>query len=285
MAVCRRGAGRGRMRRAFRRAADRRPRGRKGRARLPRSTPGTCGNCWPIAVSRSAGPRRRRSWNAGRSWRPIMTCAREHTAWEQRIHAVFFHQGAPQLSAGARVPSRASPRCAPAAPAPVAGWAAAGRHRPDMLTAWGTPEVLRPRLLGAARYLPGAWCWPPAVASGRSPPAMTCWLAGAGRCFLLRAGGPVRRAGHRRLHLEASALPGTCRGGTGGPPAGRVRRPEGSRPRCAARHGLYAQVKAREGGRAPPVGIRQDRPAGLTHPQRARRRRAQTPPERRARSS
>src|SRR6266849_7635574 len=26
---------------------------------------------------------------------------REHTAWVQRIHAVFFHQGAPQLPAGA----------------------------------------------------------------------------------------------------------------------------------------------------------------------------------------
>ena len=30
-----------------------------------------------------------------------MICGAEHTAWVQRVHAVLFHQGAPQLGEGA----------------------------------------------------------------------------------------------------------------------------------------------------------------------------------------
>ena len=37
---------------------------------------------------------------------------REHTAWVQRIHAVFFHQGAPALGDGRCAPGRIWLRCA-----------------------------------------------------------------------------------------------------------------------------------------------------------------------------
>ena len=46
-----------------------------GTPRPTRPTPGTCGSCWPRAGCRSAGSRRRRSWSAGRCWRPTTTCA------------------------------------------------------------------------------------------------------------------------------------------------------------------------------------------------------------------
>jgi len=40
------------------------------------------------------------SWNAGRCSSCTTIFGAEHTAWVQRIHAVFFHQGAPQLGEG-----------------------------------------------------------------------------------------------------------------------------------------------------------------------------------------
>ena len=54
----------------------------------------------------------------------------EHTAWVQRIHAVFFHQGAPALGEAALRTDRALQALrAAAACAPVPGRAAAGGHR------------------------------------------------------------------------------------------------------------------------------------------------------------
>ena len=55
---------------------------------------------------------------------------REHTAWVQRIHAVFFHQGAPGPGRGC-APQRARPGrgARGRGRAPVAGRAAAGRGR------------------------------------------------------------------------------------------------------------------------------------------------------------
>src|SRR6266568_434879 len=75
----------------------------------------------------------------------------EHTAWVQRIHAVFFHQGAPALEMTGALEARLA--------------------------------VLRHELLDAARHLTGAkvlaerlYGVGPATAL-----AMTCWLGGAGR--------------------------------------------------------------------------------------------------------
>ena len=58
-----------------------------------------------------------------------MTCAREHTAWVQRIHAVFFHQGAPALGEAALRTAAGLAAARGRGRAPVAGRAAAG-HGP-----------------------------------------------------------------------------------------------------------------------------------------------------------
>jgi transposase len=107
----------------------------------------------------------------------------ERTAWVQRVHVVFFHQGAPALGA-----------LRSARDIEVA-WAAAGCHLSPAgqmqlaaalevlaaLEAW--LDVLRRQLLHAARSLTGA-----KVLAGRlygvgpvAALAMTCWLTGAGR--------------------------------------------------------------------------------------------------------
>jgi len=62
-----------------------------------------------------------------------MICAAEHTAWVERIHAVFFHQGAPAAGRGRaahRNAGLAALRGGPPGTPPVPGRAAAGGHRP-----------------------------------------------------------------------------------------------------------------------------------------------------------
>ena len=110
---------------------------------------------------------------------------REHTAWIERIHAVFFHQGAPRLGEGALRTGRGL----------AALREAAGQHLSpagqlqiatdlDMLAAIETRmEVLRQQLLHAARHLAGAKALQEQL-YGVGPVgalAMTCWLGGAGR--------------------------------------------------------------------------------------------------------
>src|SRR6266536_3444217 len=46
-----------------------------GTPRPTRPIRGTCASCWPMAGCPSAGSRQRRSWNAGRCWRPTTICA------------------------------------------------------------------------------------------------------------------------------------------------------------------------------------------------------------------
>jgi hypothetical protein len=83
---------------------------------------------------------------------------REHTAWVQRIHAVFFHQGVPRLGEDAL---RTEPGLARVRAAAAAHLSAAGQQQVatalDMLAA--TPDrmgPLRHQLADAARHLTGA---------------------------------------------------------------------------------------------------------------------------------
>ncbi len=109
----------------------------------------------------------------------------EHTAWVQRIHAALFHQGAAQLGEGglrtgeglAALQAIAAAQLSPAGQLQVAvsldKLAALDRHL----------DVLRRRLVTAARALPGArelharlYGVGPITAL-----ALVCWLGGAGR--------------------------------------------------------------------------------------------------------
>ncbi len=109
----------------------------------------------------------------------------DHTAWVQRIHAVFFHQGAPALGEAALRTDgdlqalRAAAAChlSPAGQLQV-------ETALDVLAALeGRLDVVRRQLLAAARALAGArelharlYGVGPVTAL-----AMTCWLGGAGR--------------------------------------------------------------------------------------------------------
>src|ERR1700761_1559308 len=109
----------------------------------------------------------------------------EHTAWVQRIHAVFFHQGAPALGEAALRTGRdlqavrvsAEACLSPAGQLQVA-------TALEMTGALEAPlEVVRHELLAAARHLTGAKVLA-ARLYGVGPVtalAMICWLAGAGR--------------------------------------------------------------------------------------------------------
>jgi hypothetical protein len=97
---------------------------------------------------------------------------REHTAWVQRIHAVFFHQGAPALGEGtlrtagglAAVQAAAAVHLSPAGQLQVA-------TAVDMLTCL---EPARTRCAASCWTPPGTWPaprpWPRgSTGSGRSP--------------------------------------------------------------------------------------------------------------------
>jgi len=106
-----------------------------------------------------------------------------HTAWVQRIHAVFFHQGAPALGEAALRTSRDLQAVRAAA---VVHLSPAGQLQVatalDVLAARARLAVLRHRLVQAARQLTGA-----RVLAGRlygagpaTALALTCWLGRAG---------------------------------------------------------------------------------------------------------
>ncbi len=178
----------------------------------------------------------------------------EHTAWVQRIHAVFFHQGAPQLGAGAL---RTDQGIAAVRAAAVAYLSPAGQLQVaaalDMLTALEARlEVLRHRLLDVARHLTGAKVLA-ARLYGVGPVtalAMTCWLAGAGRFSSSRKA--VRFAG-----LDITVYSSDSKGPPGhlsrqGPAVLRWAVYEAGKVHarsCAPDHGYYAQVKDRKDGK------------------------------------
>jgi transposase len=110
---------------------------------------------------------------------------RAHTAWVQRIHAVFFHQGAPPLSEGAL---RTEPGLAALRAAAAAHLSPAGQQQVatalDMLAATEAQlGPLRHQLRDIARHLVGAKVLAERL-YGVGPLtalALTCWLGGAGR--------------------------------------------------------------------------------------------------------
>ena len=110
---------------------------------------------------------------------------REHTAWVQRIHAVFFHQGAPALGEGALRTGQglAALREAAAAHLSPGGQLQVATALDMLATIEARMEVLRTQLRYAARHLTGAKVLA-ARLYGVGPVtalALTCWLAGEGR--------------------------------------------------------------------------------------------------------
>jgi transposase len=109
----------------------------------------------------------------------------EHTAWVQRIHAVFFHQGAPALGEGALRTGQGLAALREAAAAHLSpGGQLQVATALDMLAATeARMEMLRTQLRDAARHLTGAKVLA-ARLYGAGPItslALTCWLAGEGR--------------------------------------------------------------------------------------------------------
>jgi transposase len=107
----------------------------------------------------------------------------EHTAWVQRIHAVFFHQGAPALGALRTEHDIEVVRAAAAYHLSSAGQLQVATALSVLADLEADLDVLRHRLLAAARGLTGAKVLA-ARLYGVGPVtalAMTCWLAGAGR--------------------------------------------------------------------------------------------------------
>ena len=109
----------------------------------------------------------------------------EHTAWVQRIHAVFFHHGAPALGEGALRTEQglAAVRAAAAAHLSPAGQLQVATALEVIAALETRLHVLRHQLLQAARHLTGAKVLA-ARLYGVGPVtalAMTCWLAGEGR--------------------------------------------------------------------------------------------------------
>ncbi len=211
----------------------------------------------------------------------------ERTAWVQRIHAVFFHHGAPRLGEGALRTEQgvAALRAAAAARLSPAGKLQAGIALDVIAAIEARMEPLRGQLLAAARHLAGA----KALAARRygagpiTALAMTCWLVGEGRFSASRKA--VRFAGlDVTVHSPGGKGP-PGRVSRQGPPVLRWAAYEAARPTAAPPppgHAYYAAVKDPQERQARrPAGGPQDHPPGQPHPGRDRRRRPRrrlTPP-------
>ena len=183
---------------------------------------------------------------------------REHTAWIERIHAVFFHQGAPRLGEGALRTERglAALRVAAAAHLSRAGRLQVATGL-DMLAPIETRmEVLRQQLLHAARHMAGARALQ-AQLYGVGPVgalAMTCWLGGVGRFSSCRQA--VRFAG---LDItvyasEGKRSPGApVSAGPGDLALGCLRGRQTHAGASAPGHSYYAAVKDRTDGKIAPL--------------------------------
>jgi transposase len=176
---------------------------------------------------------------------------REHTAWVQRIHAVFFHQGAPALGEGAlrtgeglaAVQAAAAVHLSPAGQLQVATAAEMMTVLEDRL------HMLRHQLLDAARHLTGAKVLA-ARLYGAGPVtalALTCWLGGAGRFSSARKA--VRFAGLDITVYSSDGKRSPGRLSRQGPPVLRWAVYEAGKTHARAAapdHAYFAQVKDRK---------------------------------------
>jgi transposase len=176
---------------------------------------------------------------------------RAHTAWVQRIHAVFFHQGGPPLGEGAL---RTEPGIAGLRAAAAAHLSAAGQLQVatalDMLAATEAQlGPLRHQLRQAAAHLVGAKVLAERL-YGVGPVtglALTCWLGGADRFSSSRKA--VRFTG-----LDITVHSSDRKGPPGrlsrqGPPVLRWAVYEAGKTHArssAPDHGYYAQVTDRK---------------------------------------
>jgi transposase len=178
----------------------------------------------------------------------------EHTAWVQRIHAVFFHQGAPALGEAALRTSRSlqALRAAAAVHLSPAGQLQVATALDVLASLEAQLEVLRHELLDAARHLTGArvlaerlYGVGPATAL-----AMTCWLGGAGRFSSSRKA--VRFAGLDITVYSSDSKRSPGRLSRQGPEVLRWAVYEAGKTHARASapdHAYYAQVKDRKDGK------------------------------------
>jgi len=176
---------------------------------------------------------------------------RERTAWVQRIHAVFFHQGAPPLGEGAlrTEPGLEALRAAAAARLSAAGQLQVATALDMLAAAEARLGPLRKQLTRTARHLTGA-----KVLAARlygvgpvSGLALTCWLGGAGRFSSSRKAVRFTGPGHHRALLGRKGPPGKL--SRQGPPVLRWAVYEAGKTQArtsAPDHGYYAAVAGRK---------------------------------------
>jgi transposase len=174
-----------------------------------------------------------------------------HTAWVQRIHAVFFHQGGPPLGAGTLRTEQglAGLRAAAAAHLSPAGQQQVATALDMLAAVEARMDPLRQQLRETARHLTGARVLA-ARLYGVGPLtalALTCWLGGEGRFSSSRKA--VRFTG-----LDITVHSSDRKGPPGklsrqGPPVLRWAVYEAGKTHArssAPDHGYYAQVKDRK---------------------------------------
>jgi len=179
----------------------------------------------------------------------------EHTAWVQRIHAVFFCQGAPALADGALRAGRCdleALRAAAATHLSPAGQLQVATALAVLAALEAQLGVLRHRLVDAARHLAGAkvlaerlYGVGPATAL-----AMTCWLGGADRFSSARKA--VRFAGLDITVYSSDGKRSPGRLSRQGPPVLRWAVYEAGKTHARASapdHRYYAAVKDRQDGK------------------------------------
>jgi transposase len=178
----------------------------------------------------------------------------ERTAWAQRIHAVFFHHGAPRLGEGTLRAEQglAALRGAAAAHLSPAGQLQVAVALDIIVALEARLQPLRRQLTDAARHLAGAKILAERL-YGAGPVtalAMTCWLAGEGRFSASRKA--VRFAG-----LDITVRSSDGKGPPGrlsrqGPPVLRWAAYEAGKTHgraAAPDHDYYAAVKDRKNGK------------------------------------
>jgi len=179
---------------------------------------------------------------------------REHTAWVQRIHAVFFHQGAPRLGEGALRTAQglAALRAASAAHLSPAGQLQVATALDMLACLEARLDVLRHQLLDAARHMSGAKVLA-ARLYGVGPVtalALTCWLGGARRFSSSRKA--VRFAGLDITVYSSDGKRSPGRLSRQGPPVLRWAVYEAGKVHArtaAPDHGYYAAVADRKNTR------------------------------------